>query len=571
MWNSFATTVSTPAKWPGRTAPSSSAPSGPGRRVVAAPAGYMSSTPGAKTSSTPSSRQVAGRPRAGAGSAARSSFGPNCSGLTKIDTTMTPAPGMRRACRINSRWPSCSAPIVGTSATRLPDVRSARGHRADRGRARVDGELARRCSRRECGAVVTGGPPRGWRAPRPRRAAGSSPAPCARRAVRRGQDAVGPGRSGVDGVEHPQVGADGAGVAAGDRAGERAVAVPQRVVQRGRQQRRDSRLGGVHAGRLQGVDAVAHERDQVVRAVRERGVVERADGLRRRGPAPRPSRRQGPRRRSRRRVPGRRRQRDARPASRATSSVRPVKVIDRVQGQREHAVRGGRREHGDPVRARGVHDDLARPEAPRGGEAADQAGQDVVGHGEQDEVRSRGGLVGRAAAGRRAGAPRPGRPTRGRPRRRRRPGGRRRPRRRRRRRRRGRRTRRRRRAGRAGLHSSAPLLVRPLCGAQGRRGRQPCGGPQVPPPGGGLHAPPCGPPLQPGGGDGSGAPSGRGRGRRGPARGRRAQPGRGERLRLPHRPRPRPGQRGQALVVPLAAPAARPHRDSSGSAGTRVR
>ena len=46
MWNSFDTTVSTPAKWLGRTAPSSSAASGPGVTIVSAPAGYMSSTPG---------------------------------------------------------------------------------------------------------------------------------------------------------------------------------------------------------------------------------------------------------------------------------------------------------------------------------------------------------------------------------------------------------------------------------------------------------------------------------------------------------------------------------------------
>ena len=44
----------------------------------------------------------------------------------KIDTATTPAPGMRRACRISSRWPSCSAPIVGTRAMRLPADRSAR-------------------------------------------------------------------------------------------------------------------------------------------------------------------------------------------------------------------------------------------------------------------------------------------------------------------------------------------------------------------------------------------------------------------------------------------------------------
>ena len=209
-----------------------------------------------------------------------------------------------------------------------------------------------------------------------------------------GQDAVGPGQVGVDGVELAQVGADGAGVAAGDRPGERAVAVPQRVVQRGRQQRRDEPLGGMDAGPLQDVDAVAHERDQVVGAVREGGVVERADGLGHadrlgahlddKGLADAPSRL----------LPGRRRDRDARTGEPGDVLGTAGEGHDRVQGQREHAVRGGRVEHGDALRTRGVHDDLAGPEAPRGGKTADQAGQDVVGHGEQDEVRSGGGLVG---------------------------------------------------------------------------------------------------------------------------------------------------------------------------------
>ncbi len=70
----------------------------------------------------PQLRQVVVR---GAGIASRSSPAPNCIGLTKIDTTTTD-PGTRLAARTNARWPSCSAPIVGTNITRRPVSRSAR-------------------------------------------------------------------------------------------------------------------------------------------------------------------------------------------------------------------------------------------------------------------------------------------------------------------------------------------------------------------------------------------------------------------------------------------------------------
>ncbi len=67
MWKSFETTVSTPGKCPGRTAPSSSVPSAPGVTTVSAPSGYMSATPGVNTSSTPSSRQAARSASSGRG------------------------------------------------------------------------------------------------------------------------------------------------------------------------------------------------------------------------------------------------------------------------------------------------------------------------------------------------------------------------------------------------------------------------------------------------------------------------------------------------------------------------
>ncbi|SHS97585.1 Uncharacterised protein [Mycobacteroides abscessus subsp. abscessus] len=41
-----------------------------------------------------------------------------------MDTTTT-APGTFRACRTNVRWPSCSAPMVGTKTIRRPVCRNA--------------------------------------------------------------------------------------------------------------------------------------------------------------------------------------------------------------------------------------------------------------------------------------------------------------------------------------------------------------------------------------------------------------------------------------------------------------
>jgi hypothetical protein len=70
-----------------------------------------------------------------------------------------------------------------------------------------------------------------------------------------------------------------------------------------------------------------------------------------------------------------------------------------VQGERQHAVLGRGREHGDPVGARGVHHDLAGPEAARGGQAADEARQHVVGDGEQGEIGAGHDLVGLSQAG----------------------------------------------------------------------------------------------------------------------------------------------------------------------------
>ena len=52
--NSLATTVVTPSKWPGRLAPHSPSVSPATCTVVRAPLGYISSTAGANSTSTPS-------------------------------------------------------------------------------------------------------------------------------------------------------------------------------------------------------------------------------------------------------------------------------------------------------------------------------------------------------------------------------------------------------------------------------------------------------------------------------------------------------------------------------------
>ena len=65
-WKSFATTVSTPAKCPGRAAPSHRSAEGPGTTRISGEAGYMTSTLGTKSASTPrssASRRSRGRSR----------------------------------------------------------------------------------------------------------------------------------------------------------------------------------------------------------------------------------------------------------------------------------------------------------------------------------------------------------------------------------------------------------------------------------------------------------------------------------------------------------------------------
>ena len=161
-----------------------------------------------------------------------------------------------------------------------------------------------------------------------------------------------------------------------------------------------------------------YECDQVVRPVRQRGVVERPLRL---GYAHRfRAHLDDQRLADRATPPGRGACRDAlrfcSPAAFATSSVRPVNVITgcRARGSTPCSAAGASTV--DAVRARRVHDDLARPGSlPAAVEAADQTGEHVIGHGEQHEVGQCGDLVGRQEAARRAAARRRAAPKRATP------------------------------------------------------------------------------------------------------------------------------------------------------------
>ena len=108
--------MATPRKWPGRERPSSSSASGPGstRRGEAVRVD-RSRRPARRRRRRPRRRRWRRRPPRRADSGRSPRPGPNCAGLTKRD--MTTVAAERRAARSRARWPSCSAPIVGTSAT----------------------------------------------------------------------------------------------------------------------------------------------------------------------------------------------------------------------------------------------------------------------------------------------------------------------------------------------------------------------------------------------------------------------------------------------------------------------
>ena len=103
----------------------------------------------------------------------KSSLGPNCVGFTKILTTS--ASHRNRAARMRERWPSCSAPIVGTNPMVTPSRRNRSLHAVmDRAVRIIFMSLGAGCKQGETHigsrAGETGGGPQA--ASRPRRATG---------------------------------------------------------------------------------------------------------------------------------------------------------------------------------------------------------------------------------------------------------------------------------------------------------------------------------------------------------------------------------------------------------------
>ena len=158
----------------------------------------------------------------------------------------------------------------------------------------------------------------------------------------------------------------------------------QRVVQSRLQQRAEDPFGGHHAGLLQRVHRVPHQGGQVVRAVGQRGVVERS------GPRGDPHRL------------GAHLQYQCLPDAPTglvgdgdadAGRAQPGDILAATgEGhrwmQREGQHPGGDRriQHLHPPGATGVHHDLTGSEDPRGSQPGDQAGQHVIRDGQQHEV-----------------------------------------------------------------------------------------------------------------------------------------------------------------------------------------
>ena len=82
----------------------------------------MSETDGANTASAPAASHFAASSSSWRGYLSKSSFGPNWVGFTNIETTTVSASSF--ALRTRLKCPSCSAPIVGTSAIFPPFERA---------------------------------------------------------------------------------------------------------------------------------------------------------------------------------------------------------------------------------------------------------------------------------------------------------------------------------------------------------------------------------------------------------------------------------------------------------------
>ena len=190
------------------------------------------------------------------------------------------------------------------------------------------------------------------------------------------------------------MGADGAEVAADDRAGQRGVALLEGVVEGGGEQRAQGAGRVRGTGRREDLHGLGDQGDQVVGAVREARVVERAHLL---GHPHRRAAEVGDERLDERAL--------GRLGGEAEDRAGEPVEVDRRAGERHRRVhrghpgadRAGRLEDGQAVPAGGVHDVLALVEGAAVGEHRDDVAEHVVGDGEQQQVAG-AGHVGRLAA-----------------------------------------------------------------------------------------------------------------------------------------------------------------------------
>ena len=112
MDRSLHTTVVTPRKCPGRNFPSSLSAMRPTSTKVSKPTGYISSSKGTKTTSTPASSSFDRSASRSLGYVEKSPSGSNCVGFTKMLTATVVFSALARCTR--AMWPSCRKPMVGT-------------------------------------------------------------------------------------------------------------------------------------------------------------------------------------------------------------------------------------------------------------------------------------------------------------------------------------------------------------------------------------------------------------------------------------------------------------------------
>ena len=205
---------------------------------------------------------------------------------------------------------------------------------------------------------------------------------------------------------------DGGGVATGHRTGQSSLAALQRVVQRRAGQWADDPLGDPPGCvtdelltqqllalqcRSQRLDRVEHQGHDVIARMRQRRVVEGAGVLAD----------------AERLATDLEHQRlghgvsdlvgggdtETRAAQPVDVLVRPGERHRRVDRQRDASLLGQRRQHTDPVGARGVHHDGVRAHRPGGGQTGYQRRQLGIGNGQQQQLGPAGHLVDREHRG----------------------------------------------------------------------------------------------------------------------------------------------------------------------------